>query len=123
MEATFEIAGWDEKTIDEWEGGKLTRASVSKRYSGDVEGEAVLEYLMSYGADGTAEFVGIERVKGTAGGREGVLVLRQVGTFADGAAKATLTVLCGTGDLAGARGSGDMVADPAGRITLDLTAG
>ena len=120
LEATFDIVNWDEKPVEEWDGGKLTRARVSKRYSGDIEGDAVLEYLLSYGPDGTAAFVGIERVTGTAGGRQGALVLRQVGTFADGAAKATLTVVGGSGDLEGAGGSGDLIADPGGRVTLDL---
>ena len=120
LQATFEIATWDEAPVTEWEGGKLTRATVAKRYEGDLEGEAVLEYLMAYGPDGTAAFVGMERVTGTAGGRRGALVLRQVGTFADGAAKASLTVVGGSGDLAGAGGEGDMIADPSGRITLEL---
>ena len=121
LHATFEIVNWDEKPVEEWEGGKLTRASVSKRYSGDIEGDAVLEYVMSYGPDGTAAFVGLERVTGTAGGRQGGLVLQQVGMFADSAAKATLTVVGGSGELDGAGGSGDMVADPSGRVTLDLS--
>ena len=81
LQATFEIVTWDEKPVEEWDGGKLTRASVTKRYSGDVEGDAILEYVMSYGPDGTAAFVGIERVTGTAGGRQGALVLHQVGLF------------------------------------------
>jgi hypothetical protein len=120
MEATFEITNWDEKPVEEWTGGKLTRATVSKRYSGDIEGDAVLEYVMAYAPDGTAEFVGVERVTGRAGGRNGALVLRQVGRFDGGAAKATLTVVGGTDDFAGATGDGTMVADPAGRVTLDL---
>ena len=44
----------------------------------------------------------------------------EVGTFEDGAAKATLTVISGTDELKGATGSGHFVADPAGRITLTL---
>ena len=121
IEATFDIAKWDESTVEEWDGGKLTRASVAKTYAGDLEGDAVLEYVLTYGPDGTAPFVGIERVTGSAGGSKGALVLRQVGTFADGAAKATLTVVGGTGDFAGASGTGEMVADPSGRVTLDVT--
>lgn len=121
LQATFEIVNWDEKPVQEWDGGKLTRASVTKRYAGDVAGDAVLEYVMSYGRDGTAAFVGIERVTGAAGGRQGSLVLRQVGTFDGQAARATLTVVGGSGRLEGASGTGDMVADPSGRVTLDLS--
>lgn len=43
-----------------------------------------------------------------------------VGNFADGAATATVTVLGGSGELAGAEGSGELVADPAGRLALYL---
>ena len=121
LEATFDIASWEESTVEEWEGGKLTRARVAKRYSGDLAGEATLEYLLSYGPDGTATFVGLERVTGEAAGASGALVLQQVGTFADGAAKATLTVVGGSGELVGARGGGELIADPSGRVSLDLT--
>lgn len=120
MQATFEIVSWDEQPVQEWEGGKLTRASITKRYSGDITGDAVLEYLLAYRPDGTAGFVGLERITGSAGGRGGALVLQQVGNFADGAATATVTVVDGSGDLSGAHGSGELVADPAGRLTLDL---
>lgn len=121
MQATFEIASWDEQPVEEWDGGKLTRASITKRYSGDITGDAVLEYLLAYRPDGTAGFVGLERITGSADGRDGGLVLQQVGNFADGAATATVTVVDGSGDLAGAHGTGELVADPAGRLTLDLS--
>ena len=121
LEATFEIAGWDENPFEEWDGGKLTRASVKTRYAGGIEGESVLEYLMSYGPDGSVDYVGIERINGTAGEKQGGLVLRHLGTFTDGAAKSELTVVGGSGDFTGAAGTGSMVADPAGRVTLDLS--
>ena len=120
LDATFEIVKWDETPVEEWDGGKLTHASIVKRYAGDVEGDARQEYLMSYAADGTASFVGLERVNGRAAGRAGALVLQQVGRFAEGAARASLSVVGATGGLEGARGTGEMVADPAGRVTLDL---
>src|SRR5688572_11185171 len=106
LEATFEIAGWDEKPFEESDGGKLTRASVKTTYAGDIEGESVLEYLMSYGPDGAVSYVGMEKVGGTLGGRHGAVVLRHIGTFTDGAARSELTVVGGSGDLAGAIGSG-----------------
>ena len=51
---------------------------------------------MAYAPDKTASFVGLERIKGTVGGKHGSLVLQHVGTFANGSAKATLTVISGT---------------------------
>src|SRR4051794_41949067 len=120
MQATFEISGWDEKPVREWDGGKLTHAAITKMYAGDIEGEAVLEYVLAYRSDGTAGFVGIERVTGKAGDREGGLVLRQVGEFADGAAKATLTVIGGTGGFETVTGPGGLGGRPPRRGTLGL---
>jgi len=121
ISAAFEIKGWEEEPFDEAAGAaKLTRASVAKAYSGDVEGSSATEWLMAYQPDGSALFVGLERITGEIGGRQGTLVLQHVGTFADGTARATLTVVSGTGDLDGATGTGELVADPGGRITLNL---
>ena len=75
---------------------------------------------MAYHPDKSAAFVGLERIKGTIGGRHGSLVLQHVGTFEDGAAKATLTVVSGTDELNGATGSGELVADPGGRVVLTV---
>ena len=121
LDAMFDIAGWDEQPFAEWEGGKLTRASVSTKYAGGIEGGSVLEYLMSYGPDGSVTYVGMERVNGTAGGRQGGLVLRHIGTFADGAAKSELTVVGGSGEFEGASGTGRMEAAPSGSVSLDLS--
>jgi hypothetical protein len=121
IKATFEIKGWDEQPFDEAVGvAKLTSTSVSKEYAGDIDGSSSTEWLMAYEPDKSAVFVGLERIKGTVGGRRGSLVLQHVGTFADGAARATLTVVSGTDELKGATGSGDLVADPNGRITLSV---
>ena len=119
LHATFEVKNWDEQPFDEAVGvAKLTRASVVKEYAGDIEGSSATEWLMAYHPDKSAAFVGIERIKGTIGGRHGSLVLQHVGAFEDGAAKATLTVISGTDELKGATGRGSFLADPAGSITL-----
>lgn len=88
LQAKFEITGWDEHPFDEGDGtAKLTEATVSKSYTGDVEGSSTTKWLMAYAPDGTATFVGIERITGAVGGRTGTLVLQHIGQFADGAAK------------------------------------
>ncbi len=105
--ATFEITNWDEKPYSEIAGGsKLTRAGVTKTYQGDIEGEGKLDYLMAYGHDGSASFVGIERLVGRVGDKHGSFVFQHVGAFKDGIAKSTWTVVPGTGtdDLRGLRG-------------------
>ena len=121
IEARFEIASWDETPFDDdGQVSKLTEALVSKKYSGDVDGTSMTKWLMAYAPDKTATYVGIERIKGTVGGKRGSLVLLHDGAFADGAATATLRVVSGTDELAQAAGTGTFRADPAGSITLDL---
>ncbi len=121
IEARFEIANWDESPFDDGVGvSKLTEALVTKKYSGEVDGTSTTKWLMAYASDKTATYVGIERIKGTVGGKRGSLVLLHDGVFADGAATATLRVVSGTDELSDAAGTGKFRADPAGSITLDL---
>jgi hypothetical protein len=123
ISATFEVTNWDEKPFDERkDGAKLTRAEVTKTYSGGIDGTSVTEWLMAYAEDGTATFVGIERIDGSIGDRRGTLALRHVGTYGADAAKAELVVLagCGSGDFSGVAGTGDFLADPSGKVELDL---
>ena len=122
--ATFTIKSWDEKAYNEIAGGpKLTRASVTKSYQGDIEGEGKLEYLMMYRTAGSASFMGLERVTGSVGGRSGSFVLQHTGTFEDGVAKVTLSVVpgSGTGDLRGMTGEGGFSVghQPPYAMTLD----
>jgi hypothetical protein len=121
IEARFEIANWDESPFDDGVGvSKLTEALVTKKYSGEVDGTSTTKWLMAYASDKTPTYVGIERIKGTVGGKRGSLVLLHDGVFADGAATATLRVVSGTDELSDAAGTGKFRADPAGSITLDL---
>jgi hypothetical protein len=122
--ATFGIKSWDEKTYSEIEGApKLTRVSATKSYQGDVEGEGKLEYLMMYRSAGSASFMGLERITGSIGGRSGSFVLQHSGTFEDGVAKVTLSVVpgSGTGDLRGMKGDGGFSVghQPPYAMTLD----
>ena len=107
--ARFAIKAWDEKPYSEGlDLPKLTRASVTKTFTGDLEGDGHVEYLMVYGADGSAAFVGLERVVGRVAGKAGTFVLQRVGTFESGQAKETYSVVAGsaTGELRGLRGEG-----------------
>jgi hypothetical protein len=107
--ATFAIKTWDEKPYSEpADSPKLTRASVNKVYTGDIAAEATVEYVMMYRLDGTAAFVGLERVVGRLGGKSGSFVLQRVGVFEDGQAKESYAVIAGsgTGELRGLAGHG-----------------
>lgn len=122
--ATFGIISWDEKPYSEIEGSpKLTRVSATKSYQGDIEGEGKLEYLMMYRSAGSASFMGLERVTGSIGGHSGSFVLQHTGTFEEGVAKVTLSVVpgSGTGDLRGMSGEGGFSVghQPPYAMTLD----
>ena len=107
--ARFAIKAWDEKPYREISGQpKLTKATVTKTYSGDLEGDGQVEYLMVYRADGKATFVGMEQVTGTLGGKAGSFVLQRTGVFEDGQAKESYSIIPGsaTGALQGLTGEG-----------------
>jgi hypothetical protein len=107
--ARFAIKTWDEKPYNEGQGlPRLTRASVMKTFTGDIEGEGQVEYIMMYRGDGSATFVGLERVVGRIGGKSGTFVLQRIGVFENGQAKESYSVIPGsaTGELQGLRGDG-----------------
>jgi hypothetical protein len=109
VNARFAIKSWDEKPYSEGPDlPKLTRASVTKTFTGEIEGEGHVEYLMMYRSDGSATFVGLERVTARIGGRNGTFVLQRLGVFEGGQAKESYSVVpgSGTGDLQGLRGDG-----------------
>src|SRR5215212_7621074 len=108
--ARFAIKSWDEKPYSEEQGQpKLTRASVAKTYTGDIEGNAQVEYLMMYRSDGTATFVGLERFVGRIGDKTGSFVLQRTGAFEGGQAKESYSVIggSGTGELKDISGEGN----------------
>jgi hypothetical protein len=105
----FTIKSWDEKPYGEGPDlPKLTRAAVTKTFTGDIAGEGQVEYLMMYRGDGSATFVGLERVIGQIRGKAGSFVLQRTGVFENGAAKESYVVVpgSGTGALRGLRGEG-----------------
>jgi hypothetical protein len=119
----FENTSWDEEPFDERPGaGKLTRAAVGQKFTGDLTATATIQWLMAYRPDGTAEFVGIQRMDGALGGAQGTFVLESRGSFDGGVAKGTLSVVTGsgTGALAGLTGEGTFEAakGPTGTYTL-----
>jgi amino acid transporter len=103
----FTIKSWDEKPYSEGQDlPKLTRAAVTRTFTGDIAGEGQVEYLMMYGSDGSAAFVGLERVVGHVAGKAGSFVLQRTGIFENGVAKESYFVIPGsaTGELRGALG-------------------
>lgn len=110
---TFKITSWDEKPCDEgWGGTKITRASVTQTVSGNIEGEARVEYLMTYCFNGTASYLATLRVVGKLDGRSGGFVAEGKGSYADGAATCNFNIVpgAGSGEFAGLRGTGSFTA-------------
>ncbi len=125
----FSIKSWDEKPYSEAEGeAKLTHASVTQDYAGDIQGTGTLAYLMAYAPDGTAHFTGLELVRGSLHGRSGSFVLHHSGMFQEGVAASDFSVVEGsaTGELAGLRGTGQYAAkhgESAVSVTLNYELG
>jgi hypothetical protein len=122
---TFELASWDEQTVQELEGErKLTRAVVTQTFTGDLQGAGAVEWLMCYSEDGTARFVGMQRVEGAVDDRSGSVVLETTGEFDGSTAMGTWVVIPGsaTGGLAGISGEGRFEAPhgPTATYTMDV---
>ena len=121
---SFQVASWKEDAYEEPEsGGKLTRATVELTFSGGIEGDAAVQWLMAYRADGTASFVGLARLRGTIDGRSGTFVLQNTGEFDGMVARGSWTVVrdSGIGGLEGLAGTGGFEAAQEATYTLDYT--
>ena len=105
----YEPAPYEEPT----EGPVLTRIHVEEGFSGDMSGDGAVEFLQAARADGSASFVGIERVTGTVGGRAGSFLLQDAGTVVGDLVSGDWFVIpgSGTGGLAGLRGEGGFRAN------------
>jgi Protein of unknown function (DUF3224) len=117
----FQVASWSESAYADIDGEGttvgdmyypkrgLSKAEVSKSYSGEVQGTGTLVYLIAYKTD-AAPVLGLERFTGSIGGREGSCVFRHDGSQDAGSVKARLEVVpgMGTGDLEGLVGEAEL---------------
>jgi hypothetical protein len=109
LKGTFQITGWDETPYNENDdGSKLTNAKITQSYTGDIKGSSELQYLMSYTANGSAIFVGLETVSCTINGKSGSFVIQHNGKFVAGVASSTFTIISdfGQNELMGISGGG-----------------
>jgi hypothetical protein len=101
------------------DGPVLTGIHVEESFSGD----GIVEFLQAARADGSASFVGIERVTAELGGRRGTFLLQDAGTVQDNIVSGDWFVIAGsgTGELAGLRGEGGFRANlgEGGQVHLD----
>jgi hypothetical protein len=105
----YEPAAYEEPA----DGPVLTRIHVEESFAGDISGDGVVEFLQAGQADGSASFVGIERITGTLGGRTGTFLLQDAGTVQGSIVSGDWFVIpgSGTGQLAGLRGEGGFRAN------------
>jgi hypothetical protein len=124
LEGDFEVTSWSEEEAGGLDGAaKVTAAVIGQRFTGGIDAETQWDMVMAYRDDGTADFVGYQRLKGRIGDRAGSFVLQGLGQFDGKVARTRLEVVpgCSTGELTGLRGSGLAVAPmgSTGTFTLD----
>jgi hypothetical protein len=117
----FQVVSWSESAYADIDGEGttvgdmyypkrgLSKAEVSKFYSGDIQGTGTLVYLIAYKAD-AAPVLGLERFTGSIGGHEGSCVFRHVGSQDAGSVSVRLEVVpgMGTGGLEGLVGEAEL---------------
>jgi len=109
----FQITSMEEDTYQTLDGGgKLTRARGDQQFSGDIEGQGHVEWLMSYRPDGSARFIGHQLMRCSVDGRSGTFVVEASGEFDGATSRGEWRIVdgSGTGDLAGIRGEGGFEA-------------
>ena len=112
--AVITVHKYEPSAYDEPAGGPvLTRIHVEESFAGDITGEGVVEFLQAASADGSASFVGIERVTSELGGRRGTFLLQDAGTVQGNIVSGDWFVIpgSGTGQLTGLRGEGGFRAN------------
>jgi hypothetical protein len=120
---SFQITSFNEDTYeDRGSGAKLTHAWGDQAFSGDIEGEGQVHWLMSYRPDKTATYVGLQRIKGEIGGRKGSFIIEATGDFDGAASRGDWSVIpsSGTDDLKGITGTGTFEAPGGPKATYAL---
>lgn len=124
--SSFEVTGWDPTPYGEHEGSQtLSRATVKKAFSGELDGRSRAELLMCQ-ADASdlesgAGYVASELVVGQLGGREGSFVMQHWGLTGGGSPARTAGHVVpgsGTGELAGLSGEIEISVDSDGAHTI-----
>jgi hypothetical protein len=121
--ASFTNTAWEETPYTEIDPGrKLTRVHAKFAYSGEIEGEGVVDYLMAYAPDGTGSFVGLEHITGRIGDRTGSFVAQHTGTFDPKAVHTRWEFVPGLGTdaLEGLTGGGNLTLEGHGPYPFDF---
>ena len=85
--ARIEVESYEPRPYEQPANGpQLLEIHVKERFIGEIEADGVVRFLQAAREDGSASFVGIERVTGRVGGRHGTFLLQDAGTPAPSAA-------------------------------------
>jgi hypothetical protein len=117
------VKTYEPKVYDEVPGGpSVTDIHVTETFAGDIEGDGLVHFVQAARADGSASFVGIERVRGSIGGKKGSFVLQDHGTVIGKEVGGQWFVVpgSGTGELKGLRGDGGFKAELGQNATIWL---
>jgi hypothetical protein len=119
---TFQVDSWEEEPYDEADGAKLSRASLTKTFHGDLEGTSSAELLVAIAQESSRAYVGIERIQGRLNDLEGSFVVQHNATGTRGDDRAVVTVVpdSGTGGFAGLSGTFTICAEDDGSHSYDF---
>jgi hypothetical protein len=110
----FQVRGGGEEPLREAGALRVTHANGEQAFSGAIEADGHIDWLMCYRADRTATFVGVQVIDGSIDGRRGTVLLTSIGDHDGRASSGTWTVVegSGSGGLDGISGEGDWTAGP-----------
>jgi hypothetical protein len=104
-------------------GVELGRMHITRRFTGDLEGESTAELLTATTPEGSAVYLGLDRITGRLDDREGSFVLQHGGEIdANGPTTwGKILAASAAGALAGLRGTSEISVDEDGthRLTLE----
>jgi hypothetical protein len=115
-EGTFSLDRFDaEDPYDDQDGVKISRAHISKTFTGDLTGTSETD-LITVTAENPAAYVAIERFTGTLHGHKGSFVFSHEAGGTDGTPWMTWKIVesSGGGELAGIKGAGEIIIDEDG---------
>lgn len=111
---TFLTSSYDMQPFHEIEGAPtLYHYKQNDTFTGDIQGEGINQNVVVMNTDGSATFIGYQRIVGKLGDRSGSFILQHDGTTVGNVTSGTWTVVpgSGTGELRGLKGSGGFSYD------------
>jgi hypothetical protein len=120
--SSFTVDNWNEETYGDHDGVTTGRASLTKTFHGDLDAASTVNMLMVGTPGGSRSYVALEQIVGSLHGRSGSFVLRHDASASTAGQTGSFLVVpdSGTGDLAGMRGTAEIVIAADGSHSLNL---